>query len=63
MTITLAQMKEIIALFDKIGIPYDYFSTYNIYEEIIGHILEIGEFQLDTDEIDDEDRKYNQGGK
>ena len=60
MTITLEQMKEIMALCDKLGIPYEYGNLYSFApEHIHGHTLEILA-TFDTDEIDEEDRKYNE---
>ena len=61
MTITLKQMKELIALCDKIGISYDYYPLYKFGEEkICGHNLDILD-NFETLEIDEEDRKYNEG--
>ena len=63
MTITLKQMKELIALCDKIGIPYDYYPVYKFAsEEICGHALDILT-GFDTDEIDEDDKKYNAEGE
>ena len=59
MTVTLKQMKELIALCDKIGISYDYYPLYRFGEEkICGHSLNILD-NFETLEIDEEDKKYN----
>lgn len=60
MTITLEQMKEIISLCERLNIPYEYYSMYSVDEEkICGHTLEILD-TFDTNDIDEEDRWYNE---
>jgi len=60
MTITLEQMKEIISLCEKLNIPYEYNAMYSFGEEkVYGHTLEILT-TFDTNDIDDEDRWYNE---
>ena len=63
MTITLKQMKELIALCDKIGITYDYYPLYQFAsEKICGHSLDILD-NFETLEIDEEDKKHNEEGE
>lgn len=63
MTVTLEQMKELIALCDKIGITYDYYPVYECEtEKVCGHNLDILD-NFETHEIDEEDRKYNKEGE
>lgn len=60
MTITLEQMKEIISLCERLNIPYEYNCMYSFFEEkVCGHTLEILT-TFDTNDIDEEDRRYNE---
>lgn len=60
MTITIEQMKEIISLCERLDIPYDYCPMYSFGEEkVCGHTLEILT-TFDTNDIDEEDRWYNE---
>ena len=60
MSIDYESMKELIKILDRYGINYsfgDYYSPTD--EKITGHWLKI-EANLDTDEIDEIDKKYNE---
>lgn len=60
MSIDYESMKDLIKMLDKYGIHYSFGNYYsNIDEKIIGHWIKIDVY-LNTDEIDEADREYNE---
>lgn len=59
MDIDYESMKELMKILDTYNINYSFGNYYSPHDEkIVGHWLKI-EADLDTDEIDEEDKKYN----
>ena len=58
-TISLSDMKKLMAVLDEIHIPYDFYHVYDIYEYMSGEVLEIKCPELDCDELDEYAVEYN----
>ena len=62
------EMKELMTVLDKYNIPYEFGNNYNTewyegeeHEYICGHYLTIFGYDVDTDEIDEADDRWNRG--
>jgi len=61
MNIDYESMKELIKVLDMYDINYSFGNYYSPNDEkIVGHWLKINA-DLDTDEIDETDKEYNEG--
>lgn len=67
---TYEEMKQLISMLDKFGIFYEFGNYYGKEypngdgypeEYICGHWLKINQQIFETDEIDDEDDRWNRG--
>lgn len=62
------EMKELMAVLDKYNIPYEFGNNYGVewyegedHDFIRGHYLTIFGCEIETDEIDDKDERWNRG--
>ena len=58
MDMDLESMKKLMKVLDAYDIYYSFGNYYSPYGKIIGHWLKI-DVELETDEIDEQDEKYN----
>ena len=53
------EIKELASLLDNLNIPYNPKTIYDEHGYIIGHSITLVPFEMETDEIDREDKEYN----